>query len=94
MADQDAAVQEERRRVQKAQYLVDVATQMIEQGGLARAEAEQLVSRVRSTVLRLFPDGADTWDVLYGRRFARLIEGCPESVNHPVAVAWRSNLVH
>ncbi len=48
------------------QYLVDVATQMIEQGGLARAEAEQLVSRVRSTVLRLFPDGAETWDVLYG----------------------------
>jgi hypothetical protein len=87
-------VQEERRRARKAQYLVDIATQMIEQGALARGEAEQLVARVKSTVLRLFPEGAETWDVLYARRFARLIENCPESVNRPVAVSYRSNLVH
>jgi hypothetical protein len=87
-------VQEERRRVRQAQYLVDVATQMIEQGALARAEAAQLVERVRSTVLRLFPDGAETFEVLYGRRFARLVDACPETVARPVHVAWRSRLVH
>jgi hypothetical protein len=86
-------VQEERRRVRQAQYLVDVATQMIEQGGLARAEAAQLVERVKSTVLRLFPDGADTFDVLYGRRFERLVAACPESVARPT-VPFRSKLIH
>lgn len=93
MMDRDP-VQEERRRVRQAQYLVDVATQMIEQGGLARAEAARLVERVRSTILRLFPDGGDTFDVLYGQRFARLVEACPESVARPVPVPLRSRLIH
>jgi hypothetical protein len=92
MADRDP-VQDERKRVRQAQYLVDVATQMIEQGGLARAEAAQLVQRVKSTVLRLFPDGADTFDVLYGRRFERLVANCPESVARPT-VPYRSTLIH
>ena len=87
-------VQEEQRRVRQAQYLVDVATQMIEQGGLARGDAAKLVERVRSTVLRLFPDGGDTFDVLYGRRFARLVDACPETVLYPVTVPFRSSLIH
>jgi len=43
------------------------------QSAMTRHEAEQLVSEVRERILQLFPDGAETFEVVYSRRFARLI---------------------
>jgi hypothetical protein len=44
------------------------------QSSLSRAEAEQLVDSVRDRILSLFPDGATTYEVVYARKFRRLID--------------------
>jgi len=44
------------------------------QSGLSRREAELLVESVREHILTLFPDGANTFEVVYAPRFRRLID--------------------
>ena len=44
------------------------------QAGMTRCEAEQLVADVRERILRLFPDGQETFELVYSRRFRRLID--------------------
>lgn len=44
------------------------------QSNLPRADAELLVEHVRDRILSLFPDGANTYEVVYARRFKRLID--------------------
>jgi hypothetical protein len=41
---------------------------------MTRADAEMLVANVRARILELFPDGADTYELIYAPRFRRLIE--------------------
>ena len=43
------------------------------QSSLPRADAELLVENVRERILDLFPDGAETFEVVYAPRFKRLI---------------------
>lgn len=41
---------------------------------MTRTDAEQLVAVVRERILALFPDGEATYDVVYSRRFRRLVD--------------------
>ena len=41
---------------------------------MTRRDAEQLVVEVRERILALFPDGEETYEVVYARRFRRLID--------------------
>lgn len=66
-------VQEESRRVRRAQFFVNLAASLIAQGNLTRSEAEALVAATRARVLELFPGAEETFEILYGRRFARLL---------------------
>ena len=43
------------------------------QSSLSQADAELLVENVRERILGLFPDGADTFELVYSPRFKRLI---------------------
>lgn len=74
------AIQDEHRKIHRVQRLVDFAMHVLAHGELTRADAERLVTQVRTRVLQLFPDRADTFDVLYGRRFEALVATCPEVV--------------
>ena len=65
---------DEAARVRKVRQLVDLATSLIMQAGLTRREAEQLVAEVRARILKLFPDGEETYELVYSRRFRRLID--------------------
>jgi hypothetical protein len=65
---------DEQRRMHRLRVLVDIATVAVRGHPLARAEAEQVVRTLREQVVRLFPDKADTFDLIYGRRFRRLID--------------------
>ena len=60
-------------RVRKVRQLVDIATSIITQARITREDAEILVEGVRRRILALFPDGAETYEVVYRRRFSRLI---------------------
>lgn len=67
-------IQEEDRRVRHVRLIVNFTAGVIMQGELTRAEAEALVSAARARILELFPGREDTYEVLYSRRFARLLD--------------------
>lgn len=63
----------EERRAQKVRHFVDIATSLIMQAQMTRADAEALVATVRGRILELFPDGEATYELIYAPRFRRLI---------------------
>ncbi len=65
---------DEARRARKVRQLVDLATSLIMQSGLTRKDAESLVAMVRERILHLFPDGEETYELIYSPRFKRLID--------------------
>jgi hypothetical protein len=64
---------DEARRARKVRQLVDIATALIMQSNMTVDEAELLVQSVRERILSLFPDGGDTYELIYTPRFRRLI---------------------
>jgi hypothetical protein len=65
---------DEARRAQKVRQVVDIATNLIMQASMTRQEAEGLVAAVRQRILVLFPDGEQTYEIIYAPRFRRLID--------------------
>ena len=64
---------DETRRVRKVRQLVDIATALIMQSNMTVRDAQALVEAVRERILALFPDGAETYELIYAARFTRLI---------------------
>jgi hypothetical protein len=73
METDPAAVAEERRRLRTLRTLVDLTANVIAQSAPTRAEAEALVAETRQRALELFPEKAETFDLILAPRFARLI---------------------
>jgi hypothetical protein len=69
----DHDVAEENRRARQLRMIVDLASNVIVQGGLHRGEAEALVAATRRRALELFPGKEDTFDLILAPRFARLV---------------------
>lgn len=67
-------IREERRRLRALRRLVDLVTQIIMQSRLSRWEAEELVEVTRRQILQLFPGQEQTYEIVYRRRFERLIQ--------------------
>jgi len=44
------------------------------QSGMTRRDAEHLVDMMRERILTLFPDGEQTYEIIYAPRFRRLID--------------------
>jgi hypothetical protein len=65
---------DEARRARKVRQLVDIATNLIMQSNMTRRDAELLVRHVRDRILGLFPEGQETYEIIYAPRFRRLIE--------------------
>src|SRR6185503_13930317 len=64
----------EARRLRVLRTVVDLASNVLAQGGMTRAEAEALVAATRRRVLQLFPDKAATYELILAPRFARLVD--------------------
>jgi hypothetical protein len=69
-------LRDEQRRLRYVQFIVDLTTSVIMQSEMTRREAEGLVASAREKILLLFPGRDETYEILYGRRFARLVETC------------------
>ena len=65
---------DEARRAQKVRQVVDIATNLIMQSSMTRRDAESLVAAVRERILALFPDGEETYELIYAPRFRRLLD--------------------
>ncbi len=69
----DAEIQEENRKVQRLQLVVDLVTNVLRQADLPVEEAAELVAATRRFALSLFPDKERTYDLIYQPRFKRLM---------------------
>lgn len=68
------ALRDEDRRARQVRVIATLTSTIIAQGDLTRAEAEALVAAARTKILKLFPGSDETYELLYARRFRRLID--------------------
>ena len=69
-------------RARKVRQIVDIATSLLLQSKMTHQDAMALVRGVRAWILELFPDGEETYELIYAPRFTRLIReyaGLPDS---------------
>ena len=52
---------------------MDVAVALLWQVDLTLAEAQEVVEHAKKTALQLFPDKEETFDLIYGSRFRRVL---------------------
>lgn len=72
MASQ-AEILEENRKVRRLQFVVDLVMSVLRQSEMPVEEAAELVAATRRFALTLFPDKAETYDLIYQPRFQRLL---------------------
>lgn len=77
---------DEALRMRKVRQIVDIASNLIMQSRLTRREAEHLVADVRQRILTLFPDGEQTYELVYAPRFRRVIDEFAVSAPSPWGV--------
>ncbi len=63
----------ENRKVRRLQIVVALVTSVLQQGRMPVEEAAALVAETRQYALRLFPDKAEAYDLIYQPRFKRLL---------------------
>ena len=72
--ERSLALADEARRARQLRMVVDLTSNVLAQGRLTRAEAEDLVAAARQRALELFPDKAETYDLILAPRFNRLMD--------------------
>jgi hypothetical protein len=73
MKNDKEAILEEERRVRKLTRLVDFTAALLRQSDLALTDAQKLIAFSRERALELFPDKGQTFDLIYGPRFRRIL---------------------
>jgi hypothetical protein len=61
-------------KMQQLRFLVDHTAFLIMNKKLTKEYIERLLESTRTNVLQLFPDKEETYNMIYGSRFKRLIE--------------------
>jgi hypothetical protein len=67
------ALLEEERRLRRLRRAMDVAAVLLRQVDLTLDEAQDVVEHAKQTALTLFPDKEETFDLIYGSRFRRIL---------------------
>jgi hypothetical protein len=70
--DKEALLAEE-RKIQRLGRAMDLAVVLLWQVDLTLAEAQEVVQHAKQTALELFPDKEETFDLIYGSRFRRVL---------------------
>ena len=73
MIPDDEAVSAEELRLKRLRTLMDVTAALLRQADLTLAQAQKLVADAREKALELFPDKGETFDLIYGSRFRRIV---------------------
>ena len=69
----DEAVRAEELRLNRLRTLMDFTAAILRQADLTLAQAQKLVADAREKALELFPDKGETFDLIYGSRFRRIL---------------------
>lgn len=70
--DKEALLAEE-RRVRRLARAMDLASILLRRADLTLSEAQEVVAHARKVALDLFPDKEETFDLIYGSRFRRIL---------------------
>ncbi|MGB7946258.1 MAG: hypothetical protein WCH75_01120 [Candidatus Binatia bacterium] len=73
MNTEAAALWAEERKVRRLTRAMDIAAILLWEVDLTLAEAQEIVSHAKHTALQLFPDKEETFDLIYGPRFRRIL---------------------
>lgn len=71
-ADQEALAVEE-RKVRRLRRAMDMAAVLLWRVDLTLEEAQDVVGHAKLTALQLFPGKEETFDLVYGSRFRRIL---------------------
>ena len=71
-AHREALLAEE-KKMRRLGRAMDVAVVLLWQVDLTLAEAQDVVNHAKRTALQLFPGEEDTFDLIYGARFRRVL---------------------
>ena len=63
----------EERNLRRLRRAMDIAASLLRQVDLSLEEAQDVVSHAKRTALQLFPDKEETFDIVYGPRFRRIL---------------------
>jgi hypothetical protein len=64
---------EENRKVRRLQIVVNLVLNLLAQSDIPVEEASELVANTRRYALKLFPDKAQVYDLIYQPKFKRLM---------------------
>jgi hypothetical protein len=70
--DKDALLAEE-RKLRRLGRAMDLAAALLWRVDLTLDEARDVVNHAKRTALELFPDKEETFDLIYGSRFRRIL---------------------
>jgi hypothetical protein len=71
-ADNEALAAEE-RKIKRLRRAMDVAAALLWRVNLTLEEAQDVVAHAKNTALQLFPNKDETFDLIYGSRFRRIL---------------------
>lgn len=72
--DPEHLIQEEKRKIRRLRVLVDLTTSVLYQdAALTLEEAQQLVRGAEKSILKMFPDKQQTFDLVLRPRFERIL---------------------
>ncbi|HUF41755.1 MAG TPA: hypothetical protein VMR20_07345 [Verrucomicrobiae bacterium] len=70
--DKQALLAEE-RKLRRLRRSMDLAVTLLWRVDLTLTEAQEVVEHAKKTALQLFPDKEETFDLIYGSRFRRVL---------------------
>jgi len=70
--DKQALLAEE-QKIRRLGRAMDLAAVLLWEVDLTLEEAQQVVNHAKNTALQLFPDKEETFDLIYGSRFRRIL---------------------
>ncbi|GAB4342065.1 MAG: hypothetical protein Kow0099_19270 [Candidatus Abyssubacteria bacterium] len=79
---QDALLEEE-RKLRRLRIIVDLTAAVLAQERLTIDEALDLMNAAKGAALRLFPGKEHTYNIIYERRFSRILKERFQSVSKP-----------
>ncbi len=67
------ALQEEELKLRKLRRIMDFTAALLWQADVDLSQAQKIIAAARARALDLFPDKEDTFDLIYGSRFRRIL---------------------
>ncbi len=71
-ADNEALLAEE-QKLRRLRRAMDLTAALLWRVDLTLEEAQDVVNHAKQTALKLFPDKEETFDLIYGSRFRRIL---------------------